>query len=297
MRDREQQNDPLASIDVRCLRSVCPPAPKLSVLVRVKNERLAIDRFWRQLSSQSMFPSCEVVFLDSGSTDGTLEYLMGVEASLHQIEEQDFNFGSSCNLTVQLSKAPIVVFLSGHALLTQKEDLENMYLALEGHRCAALYVRQIPNTVLGANRYDEMRLARRFPVSLHSLVRMEAPGGFSNAASALTRESWEQNHFPDIHGSEDFEWAKRHLALGGCLFYLPSVQVMHSHAESPDGVFRRVKLNLRARGIRGSAVLAGYYFLGVLIKMVLHGASPREAWQYATAHARAYLPGGESGRR
>jgi len=80
---------------------------------------------------------------------------------------------------------------------------------------------------------------------------METPGGFSNAASALTRDAWEKNHFLEIHGSEDFEWAKRHLAGGGSLFYLPSVQVMHSHDESPDGVFRRVKLNVQAKQMRG----------------------------------------------
>src|ERR1700731_474215 len=103
-------------ITVRCLRAVRPPNPKLSVLVRVKNERPAIDRFWKLLSSQTIFSDCEVVFLDSGSADGTLEYLMGVEASVHQIEERDFNFGSSCNLLMTLSSGPIVVFLSGHTL-------------------------------------------------------------------------------------------------------------------------------------------------------------------------------------
>jgi glycosyltransferase involved in cell wall biosynthesis len=277
-------------IGVHCVQLVCPPNPKLSVLVRVKNERVAIDRFWSQLSSQSIFPGCEVVFLDSGSTDGTLEFLTGVKASLYQMEAHEFNFGSSCNLMMQLSSAPIVVFLSGHSLLTGPEDLEKIYLALNGQRRAALYMRQMPNTVLGANRYEEVFLARRYPTSPNAIMRMQKPGGFSNAASALTREAWQANHFPDMHGSEDFEWAKSHLAHGGSLFYLPSVRVMHSHAESPDGVFRRVRLNVEAKQIQGSRGAAAYYFLGVLGKMLLHGARPREAWQYAAAHARAYLP-------
>jgi glycosyltransferase involved in cell wall biosynthesis len=279
-------------IEACCLRSASRPNPKVSVLVRVKNERPAIEHFWKRLSSQSIFSSCEVVFLDSGSSDGTLEYLMGVEASVYHIAAHDFNFGSSCNLVMQLSSAPIAVFLSGHTLLSGKEDLENVYLALETKKCAALYLRQVPNTVLGANCYEEVRLARRYPASSTAIARVETPRGFSNAASALTRDAWEQNHFPDIHGSEDFEWARRHLSFGGSLFYMPSVQVMHSHPESPDGVFRRVKLNARAKGIRGSCVLATYYFVGVFFRMVLHGAAPREAWQYAAAHARGYLPEG-----
>jgi glycosyltransferase involved in cell wall biosynthesis len=269
---------------------VSPANPKVSVLVRVKNERLAIEHFWKQLSSQTIFGDCEVVFLDSGSSDGTLEYLMGVEASVYQIAAHDFNFGSSCNLVMELSSAPIAVFLSGHSLLTDKEDLENVYLALETKKGAALYLRQVPNTVLGANCYDEVFLARRYPRSSLAIIRVETPQGFSNAASALTRDSWERNRFPEMHGSEDFEWARRHLALGGFLFYMPAVQVMHSHAESPHGIYRRVKLNAVAKEIRGSLTLATYYFLGVLARMVLHGAPLPEAWQYAAAHGRGYLP-------
>ena len=277
-------------IGVRCLRSDHVPNAKLSILVRVKNERLAIAEFWERLSSQTVFPCCETIFLDSGSTDGTLEYLIGVGGSLYQIDALAFNFGSSCNLMMQLSSAPIVVFLSGHALLTGKEDLEKIYLALRGQRGAALYMRQVPNIVLGANHYEEIFLARRYPPSTRAIVRLGKPGGFSNAASALTRDAWERTPFPDMHGSEDFEWANRHLAGGGSLFYLPSVRVMHSHAESPDGVFRRVQLNVRAKNRRGSIASSTYYFLGVFVRMVLHGASTPEAWQYAAAHARAYLP-------
>lgn len=281
-------------ISARCIHSASVPNPKLSVLVRVKNERLAIERCVQQLSAQSMFSNCEVIFLDSGSTDGTVEYLTGVPASLYQIEAREFNFGSSCNLMMQLSRAPIVVFLSGHTLLTGRENLEKVHSALDGRHRVALYMRQIPNAILGANHYDEVFLARRYPASVASIIRVKTPEGFSNAASALTRDAWEENHFPEINGSEDFEWAKMHLASGGSLFYLPSVQVMHSHAEAPDGVFTRVKLNVHAKGIRGSFVLAAYYFCGVLAGMLLHGASAREAWQYATAHARAYLPGKSS---
>jgi glycosyltransferase involved in cell wall biosynthesis len=277
-------------IGLRCLNPGGVANAKLSVLVRVRNERLAIAELWERLSSQTIFQSCEAIFLDSGSTDGTLEYLMSVGASLYQIDPLAFNFGSSCNLMMQLSSAPIAVFLSGHALLTGKEDLEQIYLALQGQRVAALYVRQVPNIVFGANHYEEVFLARRYPASKRAMIRQGKPGGFSNAASALTRDAWERTPFPEMHGSEDFEWASRHLAGGGSLFYLPSVQVMHSHAESPDGVFRRVQLNVRAKNKRGSIGLSTYYFLGVFLGMVLHGASSPEAWQYAAAHARAYLP-------
>lgn len=116
------------------------------------------------------------------------------------------------------------------------------------------------------------------------------PGGFSNAGSGLTRAAWLRNPFPEVHGSEDFIWAERHLKLGGKLFYLPNITILHSHRELPDTVFQRVRLNALARGVKGSYLKSTYYFCGILASMLSRGASLTEAFDYARSHARAYLP-------
>lgn len=275
----------------RLVKSNAPKAPVLSVLVRVRNERVALPEFWSRLSSQSIFPDLEVLFLDSDSTDGTLGFLESLPVTVYQISREDFCFGNSCNLLLSVSRAPVACFLSGHVLIEGSDSLEKLHSVLSGKAYTAAYLRQVPNEIFGASFYDRSYLARRYPrFPGRELIDMHRPGGFSNAASGLTRDAWERNPFPNMHGSEDFVWAERHLAQGGKLFYLPEVKAMHSHAESPAALFERVSLNVRARGIKGSYLKVSYFFLGVVLAMVRQGAPLSEAFRYAKSHALAYAP-------
>lgn len=270
-----------------------PSDPALSVLVRVRNERASLNEFWARLSSQTLFPKVEVLFLDSGSTDGTLQFLKPLAASVYQISAEDFCFGTSCNLLMSMSRAPIACFLSAHVLLENRDALQKVHSALIGKTRTAAYLRQVPNEIFGATCYERAYLRKRFPPRSQSeIIEIATPAGFSNAASALTRDSWEQNPFPEIHGSEDFIWAKEHLALGGTIYYLPGVTVMHSHGDPPNAVYERVRLNVNARNLRRSYPRALYFFSGVMIAMLAEGSPWIEAFRYASSHARAYAPGG-----
>lgn len=275
---------------LRRLRQIGPNEPDLAVLVRVKNEMKALPEFWNRLRAQSCFEHCEVIFLDSGSTDGTVEFLSSLPCTLWQIDPDDFRFGSSCNTVVSISTAPAVLLISGHVLLTRPNDLEDMLQSIAGQRYAAAYARQLPNKHFGSNAYERAFLARRFPSSDASQpIELSHPGSFSNAASLFTREAWRRNPFPDVSASEDFLWANRHLELGGKLFYLPHVEVLHSHNEAAEAIFRRVRINVEARGLPGSYVRAAMYCGGILGATLRHGASLSEAWRYASQHAKAYL--------
>lgn len=278
------------SPSLRRLQQIRPNRPDLAVLVRVKNEMKALPEFWRRLAAQSCFERCEVVFLDSGSADGTVEFLSSLPCTVWQLAPEDFRFGSSCNTVIAISSAPVVLLISGHVLLTGPNDLENMLQSVAGHRCAAAYARQAPNEYFGSNAYERAFLARRFPRSENlGPIELDHTGSFSNAASLLTREAWLRNPFPDVSASEDFLWAKRHLELGGKLFYLPHVEVLHSHNEAPETIFRRVRINVEARDLRGSHMRAAALCGGIFAATLRHGASLGEAWQYASQHAKAYL--------
>jgi GT2 family glycosyltransferase len=260
----------------------------MSILVRVKNEIRALPEFLRRLFAQRGQEQIELVFLDSGSTDGTLPLICSTACSVYQIAPADFSFGSSCNLLMEVSTAPICMFLSGHVLLQSDNSLEIVRSALEYEEAASVYLRQVPSTLLGSNFYERAYLARRFPAGDRAIA-LNNPGAFSNAASALTRKAWERVRFPDLPASEDYEWALKHLSLGGTVRYLPQVTVEHSHNESAQDVYRRVRLNVEARGAQGNPWKAGGLFLGIFGSMLCRGASLRESATYASSHARAYL--------
>ncbi|MDR3762781.1 MAG: glycosyltransferase [Acidobacteriota bacterium] len=276
------------SARVECVQVHRAAPPRLAVLVRVKNEMAQLPEFWRRLQRQTAFSQLEVVFLDSGSQDGTLEFLRALPVSLYRIPPADFQFGSSCNLIASLSTAPNLAYFSGHVLLEQEDALAKVLDVLARDEYAALYLRQVPNTLTGSSAYERAHLARRFPPASEPLVELLAPQAFSNAASALTRPSWERSRFPEVAASEDFLWARTHLDLGGRLYYLPAVTAMHSHNEEAEAVFRRVLLNVRARRLRPSPLRAAVYFAGVFASLLRHGASWPEAFRYACSHAQAH---------
>lgn len=282
------QPDSSSSSPILLRKWTQPTAPLLSVLVRCYNEIDALPRLWESLRCQTVFERLEIVVLDSGSTDGSLDYMLIQPCSIYQIPSSTFNFGVSCNQLMRLSSAPLAMFLSAHVFLEQPNAAEQVIELLHSGSLRAAYFRQVPNAMFGFNAYEAAFLERRFP-SGNKPKRMLRPGAFSNAASVLTREAWLQLHFPEIHGSEDHRWAQEFLDLGGELFYLPQLQVQHSHNENPTQVFRRVRLNVLARGNTGSYFRAIYLFAGIVAQTLRAGGSLREAVQFAWHHARAYL--------
>jgi len=266
--------------------------PSVSILVRVLNERAALPEFWSRLRMQTTYADMEIVFLDLGSTDGTLEYILGQPCTVYSTvarTDDDFNYGKNCNRIMALSHAPVVVFLSAHVFLTDARTIEIVLKLLkESSRPTALYLRQAPNGIMGFNSYEAAFLARRFPAGGAPQMQFTA-GAFSNAASALRRETWESCPFPPLHGGEDSAWAEKHLASGGDLLYLPHLPVLHSHNWTPQQVHNRVRLVAEAGMETGQYLKSIYYFLGVSVSMLRHGAGLREAGRYAWAHASAYL--------
>jgi glycosyltransferase involved in cell wall biosynthesis len=260
----------------------------LAILVRVKNEVQAIPEFLSRIRCQSGSENAELIFLDSGSTDGTLELICDTNSMVYQIAPEDFAFGSSCNLLMSLCTAPVCVFLSGHVFLQSPEILDTVRNRLFGNGPAAIYLRQVPSTLFGSTAYERGYLAHKFPDGTGA-VSLKNPGAFSNAASALTRSAWERAPFPEVAASEDFLWAQQHLALGGRLEYLPQLRVEHSHCESAEEVYRRVKLNVESRKLGFSPARAAKFFIAVFGSALRHGASVSEASLYAASHARAYL--------
>jgi rhamnosyltransferase len=269
-----------------------PPSPSVSILVRVLNEVAALPEFWKRLRQQTVFAEMEIVFLDIGSTDGTLEYLLEQPCTVYSMiaaSKEDFNYGRNCNRVMAFSHAPVVIFLSAHVFLTDPRTIESITELLgQSSRPAALYLRQVPNAIMGFNFYEAAYLARRFPAGSAPQLQ-STPAGFSNAASALMRSAWEAHPFPDLHGGEDVAWADKHLAAGGELLYLPQLQVLHSHDWTPQQVYDRVRLVAEARMEIGQYGKSIYYFIGVFVSTLRHGADLREAGRYALAHARAYL--------
>lgn len=85
--------------------------PKLSLVVPCYNEEEALPRFYeaanRVLSEMKLYENAEFVFVDDGSSDGTLEVLKGFSEKDSRVHFVSFsrNFGKESALYAGLSKA------------------------------------------------------------------------------------------------------------------------------------------------------------------------------------------------
>ena len=272
------------------LKAQTPKHYKASLLVRCLNEMAAIERFHESLKIQSIFNDLEIIFLDSGSTDGTIEFLLSKNVSLYTIAKHEFSFSRTCNLLLSLSSTEHNFFFSAHIYILNRKMLEET-LSSSRKMFPAIYFRQVVNEHTGYNNYEKSFLKKAFPVKARTFDASNIRRlSFSNAASYVSKSIWLKHQFPDIAASEDHVWAKAVLDLGYEILYLADFAVEHSHNEGPAQVEKRVRINKISRyGTKAKPFTAALKFFGVYLSMIKNGGNIKESYLYALSHARGYM--------
>ena len=89
--------------------------PKISALIRCRNEERGIGRLIDALRTQTIAESIEIVVIDSGSRDATLTEVRGRGLEPLEIQPEDFSYGRALNLAANSASAPLCVSISAHA--------------------------------------------------------------------------------------------------------------------------------------------------------------------------------------
>ena len=195
----------------------------------------------------------EVIAIDSGSTDRTLEILSRHPVRIIQIPNQEFGHGRTRNLAGQKSSASYVVFLTQDAEPANEKWLDSLVRPLvEDERVAGSYSRQIPrldcNPIesrdigIGAGPLSTVkRVDHHDPFQIESyaacLFRFIA---FSNVSSCIRRDVLDTLPFSEkIVMVEDQEWCKRAIEAGYWIIYEATSVVYHSHNHSLPMIYQR----------------------------------------------------------
>ena len=208
----------------------------ISVVIRTLNEARHLPALLAGIAKQRLDGhQCEVVLVDSGSTDGTLRVAEEGGCRIVHIRKEDFSFGRSLNVGCQAAKGDALVFVSGHCIPFDTHWLARLVAPLGQQRVAYTYGGQVGDS---STHFSERQIfAKYFPVV--SKVPQE---GFycNNANSALLRSEWQQLRFDEeITGLEDMHLAKELVQRGRCLAYVADAKVYHLHDESWRQVKRR----------------------------------------------------------
>lgn len=201
-----------------------------SIVIRTYNEERwlgeALDACFRQQTGDLEF---EVVIVDSGSTDGTLDIAEHYGARVTHIKKSDFTFGRSLNIGCDFARGNYLVFISGHCIPVGTNWLIELIKPLVSGDVAFTYGRQQGRE--GVTKFSEEQLFKKYFPS-HSAVPQE---GFfcNNANSAMLKSVWEKYKFDeDVTGLEDMVLGKRLVADGLRLGYVAEAAVIHLHNET-----------------------------------------------------------------
>ncbi len=215
-----------------------PVKVKVSVVVRTLNEARYLEELLQGIATQvTNSLDCEVVLVDSGSTDQTLSIAEKYGCRILHISREQFSFGRSLNMGCEESSGDILVITSGHCVPASTEWLQNLCQPLIKGVAQYSYGRQLGGP---QSHFSECRVFDKyFPAD--SLIPQV---GFycNNANAALLKSSWERYRFnEELTGLEDMHLAKRLVRDGGRVAYVAEAPVYHYHSESWAQVRRRFK--------------------------------------------------------
>ena len=191
----------------------------LSVVIRCRDEARHLGSVLEAVLGQRGTPPFEVVALDSGSRDGTLDLLARHPVRVEHIE--GFSFGRALNHGAALARGELIIFLSAHCRPLDPGWLAALAAPFADRAVVATFGRQVP--VPGVNPIEAIALARSFPPA--------PPAGvlFSNANGAVLRAAVLARAFDEeIPAAEDHLWACG-VAPDERIVYVPAAQVAHSH--------------------------------------------------------------------
>jgi len=235
-------------------------APEASLIILTRNGGEHFPGLLESIYSQKYGGDFEVIMIDSGSTDGTLQAAAGYPVRLLQIDPRQFHHGRTRNLGAGMALGKYLVFITQDALPLNDRWLQRLTDSFADPLTDMVIGRQIPWDDVGPpEKFFYFYYFPDFRLVLKQGSSADYRGNMfiSNANSALKREVWQRLNFSeDMFMAEDKELARRILAGGGSIVYEPQAAVRHSHDHGLAETFKR-QLDFGFAARRGAASIPG----------------------------------------
>lgn len=210
---------------------------KISVIIRTYNEKKHIKDVLESLSKQT-YTNYEIIIVDSGSNDGTLEIINKYNIKLVSINKEDFNYSYASNIGIKKSTGDIVCFLSGHSVPVNKDYLEKMNKIFQDEKIGGCYGEvialsdgSITEKIFNNLGYLKSRLKNsKEGIILETEIH---PGIFSCSNASARKSLLIKYPFKEElgRGGEDVEVAYRIMENGYYIAKVADLLVRHSHGK------------------------------------------------------------------
>jgi rhamnosyltransferase len=215
-----------------------------SILLLTKDEARNIGACLEAIYAQKNAGEFEVVVVDSGSTDRTIEIAKQYPVRLENIRLEQFHHARTRNLAAELALGQYLVYLAADAFPASDEWLNALLGNFADAGVGAVYGRHLPKAGSTLEREDTLNAVYGKERLVKDPTRGQQMGyryfHFSTVNSAIRKNVWEKTRFPeDLKCFEDLGIAKRILDSGTKIVYEPRAAVLHSHNHTDTGLFKR----------------------------------------------------------
>lgn len=217
--------------------------PLVSIVILTKNAAAYLPETLPAIFSQQVDFEYEVLAVDSGSQDGSLELLKRYPVRVVQIPPESFNHGETRNLGARSTSpdSQFIIFLSHDALPANSQWLQCLVSPLlNDAQVAGAFSRHIPRPGASASVVRQLvqltqsggsqRLVKEMPETEEEFqAKKFFYVFFSNTSSILRKTTWEKLPFPKADFAEDAIWAEQVLRAGYKIVFEPESVIIHSH--------------------------------------------------------------------
>ncbi|MBR2823424.1 MAG: glycosyltransferase [Clostridia bacterium] len=246
---------------------------EVSICIPTKNGGEQFRQVLEAVFHQKTDRSYEVICVDSGSSDGTLEIIRSFpEVTLRQIPPEEFGHGKTRNLAASFGTGTYILFLTQDAVPASDSWLEQMIRAMEtDERIAVGFGIHYPYP--DCNVLDRRDILNHFQGfgRTNTVYRLDDPGRYEQDAeyreklafssdnnACVRRDVFTRYPYPDVEFAEDQIWTRQMMERGYSKVYCPYAAVYHSHNYPPREYARRYFDQYKGiQELRGGKVIDG----------------------------------------
>lgn len=224
---------------------------RISVFIPVKNGVGWIEQCLQGIMQQTLFHLTEIVIVDSGSTDNTLQVLKDYPVRVYSIPPQQFNHGTTRNLALEYCSGDYIVMTVQDAKPFSNTWLEELLSGFSaGENIAGVCGTQVVPHDIDKNPVDWYRPQSAGKIQTYHFDDAQQFDALSSTDKKRVC-SWDDvtamydktilAAFPfeaTVYG-EDAIWAKTVIRKGYTLVYNPNAKVYHYHLENKEYTFKR----------------------------------------------------------
>lgn len=211
---------------------------RVSIIYLTKNGGELLKQSIAAIYGQQTAFDFEVIAVDSGSTDGTLEFLRTLPVRLYQIPPNEFNFGLTRDYGFELAQGEFVVAISQDAVPVGNDWLENL---IEPFSDPLVAIVQGADTIPPDRNLFYWDNISFFYYTRDCVKwrRLYNNIGVSFTSCAIRKGVWEQNRLGRIEMSEDKVFQKMVVEKGYKIVFQHKAKDYHSHSYTVSSLAKR----------------------------------------------------------